>query len=133
TAEMPIVERFHLVGRAITAARDSSAGAGLDTLAALTAGLPTSMLTRVARQQSETVDFATSNLRGSPVPVFLAGGQIEAVYAMGPVLGVAFNLTVMSYLGSLDVGLWVDTAAVAEPELLARCFTRAFNELHRAS
>ena len=130
--EMTITERFHIVEQQIAAAREASGGAGLDVLAALTSGLPTSLLTRLARQQAETVDFATSNLRGSPVPMFLAGAQIEAVYALGPLLGVAFNLTLMSYLGSLDMGLHVDTAAVAEPELLARCFRLAFSELHKA-
>lgn len=132
TGDMPITERFHLVEQAIAEIKQSSVGAGLEALAALTAGLPTSVLTRIARQQSQTIDFATSNLRGSPAAVYLAGARIEAVYAMGPLLGVAFNLTLMSYLGSLDMGLWVDTAAVADPALLARCFTRAFNELHRA-
>jgi hypothetical protein len=130
---MAIAERFHVVEQQIAAAREASGGAGLDALAALTSGLPTSLLTRMARQQAETVDFATSNLRGSPVPMFLAGAQIEAVYALGPLLGVAFNLTLMSYLGSLDMGLHVDTAAVAEPELLARCFRLAFSELHKAA
>jgi diacylglycerol O-acyltransferase len=133
TGEMPITERFHVVEEQIAAAREASGGAGLDALAALTAGLPTSLLTRLARQQAETIDFATSNLRGSPIPMFLAGAQIEAIYALGPLLGVAFNLTLMSYLGSLDMGLHVDTAAVAEPELLARCFTLAFGELHKAA
>jgi diacylglycerol O-acyltransferase len=133
TGEMAITERFHAVEQQIADAREASGGAGLDALAALTSGLPTSLLTRLARQQAETIDFATSNLRGSPIPMFLAGAQIEAIYALGPLLGVAFNLTLMSYLGSLDMGLYVDTAAVAEPELLARCFKLAFGELHKAA
>ncbi len=132
TGEMTIAERFGLVNAAIGSAREATGGAGLDALAALTAGLPTSLLTRIARQQSQTVDFATSNLRGSPIPMFLAGAQVEAVHALGPLLGTAFNLTLMSYLGSLDMGLHIDTAAVAEPEVLARCLTRAFRELERA-
>lgn len=133
TAEMPIAERFDLVAQAIAAARDTASGAGLDALAALTAGMPTALLTRIARQQAETVDFATSNLRGSPLPMFLAGAQLEAVYPLGPLLGVAFNLTLVSYLGSLDMGLHIDTAAIAYPALLARCFNDAFKELGRAT
>lgn len=129
TAEMTIGERFRLVDEAVGEARDATAGAGLDALAALTAGLPSSLLTRVARQQSETIDFATSNLRGSPIPMYLSGARIEAVYPLGPLLGVAFNLTLLSYVGSLDMGLHIDTAAIAEPELLVRCFDRAFAEL----
>lgn len=133
TADMPILERFGLVGKSIGAGRAASGGAGLDALAALTAGLPTSLLTRIARQQSETVDFATSNLHGSPIPMFLSGAKIEAVYPLGPLLGVAFNLTLVSYLGSLDMGLHVDAAAVAEPELLARLFSESFAELARVA
>jgi len=133
TATMPITDRFALVSEATGAARDASANAGLDALAALTAALPTSLITRLARQQSQTVDFATSNLRGSPIDMYLAGARIEGVYPLGPLLGVAFNLTLMSYVGTLDMGLHVDTAAVAEPDLLARLFDDAFKQLHRAA
>jgi hypothetical protein len=45
---------------------------------------------------------------------------------------VAFNLTLMSYLGSLDMALNIDTAAVTEPELLRRCLDHSFNALARA-
>jgi diacylglycerol O-acyltransferase len=133
TTEMPIVERFALVQEAVGEARESSASGGLDALAALTAALPTSVITRVARQQGQTVDFATSNLRGSPIPMYLAGAQLLEIYPIGPLLGVAFNLTLMSYLGSLDMALNIDTAAVAEPELLTRCFNDAFGQLISAA
>ena len=46
------------------------------TLAAVAAALPTSLVTRLARQQAQTVDFATSNVRGSPVPVYIGGAQL---------------------------------------------------------
>ena len=35
--------------------------------------LPTSVLVRVARQQAETVDFTTSNLRAAPFDLYIAG------------------------------------------------------------
>ena len=132
TEAMPIGDRFRLVETAIGEARSMSPTAGLDALAALTVALPTSLLTRIARQQTQTVDFATSNLRGSPIPMFLAGAQILAVYPIGPLLGVAFNATLMSYLGDLDIGVTIDTAAISEPELLGQCLTEAFRELARA-
>ncbi len=129
TTPMPISERFVLVGEAVDDARASSARGGLDALATLTAALPTSMLTRMARQQSETVDFATSNVRGSPRPMYIAGSKMEAIYPLGPLGGVAFNLTLMSYLGSLDMGIHIDPAAVADPAMLAECLDDAFREL----
>ena len=86
--------------------------AGLDTLATVAAALPTSVITRLARQQGQTIDFATSNVKGSPVPMYVAGAQLIEIYPIGPLGGVAFNLTLMSYLGSLDMALNIDTAAV---------------------
>jgi WS/DGAT/MGAT family acyltransferase len=133
TGEMPIAERFLAIDEATKLARESSKSAGLDTLAAITTTLPTSLITRLARQQAHTVDFATSNVKGSPVPVFVAGAQVLEVYPIGPLGGVAFNLTLMSYLGSLDMALNIDTAAVESPELLASCLDRAFKRLARVA
>ena len=41
--------------------------AAADSLADLIVGLPTSMLVAATRTQTRTIDFATSNLRGSPI------------------------------------------------------------------
>lgn len=132
TGEMPIAERFLAINEATKAAREATKDAGLDTLAAVTTALPTSLITRLARQQANTVDFATSNVRGSPVPVYVSGAQLLEIYPIGPLGGVAFNLTLMSYLGSLDMALNIDTAAVESPELLAQCIDRSFKQLIRA-
>ncbi|MEJ7585128.1 MAG: wax ester/triacylglycerol synthase domain-containing protein [Acidimicrobiales bacterium] len=91
--------------------------------------LPTSVLVRMARSQVETVDFATSNVRGAPWELFIAGARIDANYPLGPVAGTAFNLTTMSSNGSLDMGLHVDSAAVEDPELLRQCLEESFAEL----
>jgi WS/DGAT/MGAT family acyltransferase len=129
TGEMDLAERFRLVHEATTGAREASATAGLETLAAVAATLPTSLVTRLARTQAQTVDFATSNVRGAPFPCYIAGAQILANYAIGPLAGVAFNLTLVSYLGSLDMGMNVDAAAVDDPPLLRACMEDAFAEL----
>ena len=91
--------------------------------------LPTSLLVRVAKAQVETVDFTTSNVRGAPWPLYIAGALIEGNYPLGPVAGTAFNLTTLSYNGSLDMGLHVDRAAIADPELLRTCIEESFEEL----
>ena len=133
TGKMPVDERFAAIAAAIGTARGTSRTASMDTLASMTAAMPTSLLTRLARQQGETVDFATSNVRGAPVRLFLAGAEVETTFALGPLGGVAFNLTVLSYAGSLDLGLNIDATAVSEPELLARCIRGAFGELVASS
>jgi hypothetical protein len=129
TGEMPIAERFLLIHEAANTARESSATAGLETVAAVAATLPTSFVTRIARVQAQTVDFATSNVRAADFPCFIAGAQIVANYPVGPLAGVAFNLTLLSYCGSLDMGLNIDTAAVDDPALLKACIEDAFVEL----
>jgi len=132
TGEMPIADRFRAIDAATHAARDSTAGASLETLAAVAASLPTTLVTRLARQQAQTVDFATSNVRGSRVPVFVAGAQLLENYPVGPLAGVAYNLTLLSYDNSLDMGVNIDTAAVTDPELLRRCLDDSFQALLNA-
>ncbi len=132
TGDMPIADRFALVQQATSAAREASAGGSLEALAALAATLPTSVVTRLARQQAQTVDFATSNVRGAPIPLYLAGAQVLENYPVGPLGGVAFNLTLLSYDHSLDMGINTDAAAVTEPELLRQCTEQAFEALIRA-
>jgi hypothetical protein len=91
--------------------------------------LPTSVLVRFARQQTETVDFATSNVRGAPFDLYVAGAKIVANYPMGPTGGTAFNLTVLSSGGSLDMGVNIDAAAVEDPDLLRDSLESSYAEL----
>jgi diacylglycerol O-acyltransferase len=129
TGDMPIDERFRAIHAATDEAIESSRSASLDSLAALASTLPTSMVTRLARQQAQTIDFATSNVKGSPVPVFLAGARVLRNHAIGPLSGVAFNLTLLSYEGRLDMGLNCDRAAITEPALLRRLIEEAADDL----
>lgn len=130
--DMPIAERFAAIAAAADAARAATTTGSLEALAGVASTLPTSLVTRLARQQAQTVDFATSNVRAAPFPLFLAGAQVLENYPVGPLVGVAFNLTLLSYDGSLDVGLNIDAAAVAEPERLRHHIDAAFRSLPTA-
>ncbi|HAP74457.1 MAG TPA: hypothetical protein DCR14_00045 [Acidimicrobiaceae bacterium] len=129
TTEMSAAERFRAIQDATAAAKESTSTTSLETLAAVAATLPTSLITRLARQQAHTVDFATSNVRGAPMPLYLAGAKLLENYPVGPLGGVAFNLTLLSYNHSLDMGVNIDTAAVTDPDLLRTCLQRAFDDL----
>jgi diacylglycerol O-acyltransferase len=121
--------RFQGVRDRLAVAKKEQALGIVGGLAGVLNLLPTSVLVRVARQQTETVDFAISNVRGAPFEVFIAGARVEANHPMGPTGGTAFNLTLLSYNGSLDMGLNVDTAAVEDPEMLRSCMADSFQEL----
>ncbi len=50
--------------------------------------------------------LVVSNMPGPPIPLYLAGARVAAVYPFGPLLpGSGLNITVLSNMGSLDVGL----------------------------
>lgn len=127
TSAMTIEERFAIVLERTSQAK--SATTGLEALAAIVAAIPTPVLARFARQQSHSVDFATSNVRAAPMKVYIAGAEVLANYPIGPLVGVAFNATLLSYNGSLDIGLNCDSAAVTDTALLRDCLQASFAAL----
>lgn len=114
-------ERFKAVAGRIGSARDETSLGIADELAGLITALPAPLLVRFARQQVQTVDFATSNVRGAPFDLYIAGARILANHPFGPTAGTAFNATVLSYKGSMDVGISCDPVAVSDPGLLRQC------------
>ncbi len=132
TGDMPVADRFRAIQALAGEARGDGTMASLDALSAVVAALPTSLVTRIVRQQSQTLDFATSNVRGSPVDVYICGAKLLQNYAIGPLLGTAFNLTLLSYAGSLDMGVNIDAGAVAEPARLAAHLDQSFKDLRKA-
>ncbi|MCU1356591.1 MAG: putative diacylglycerol acyltransferase [Acidimicrobiales bacterium] len=91
--------------------------------------LPRPAVVRLARQQVETVDFATSNVRAAPFDLYIGGALMTGNFPLGPIAGTAWNLTTMSYRGLLDLGLHVDAAAVDDPAALRDDIIDAFAEL----
>jgi len=110
-----------------------SGGGALGALAGLANLMPTSVLTQVARSQAAKLDFATSNLRGAPIPTYISGALVDRMVLMGPVAGTAMNITTMSYAGSLEIGLFVDPAAVEDPADLRACIAAGYEMLFEAA
>ncbi|MEM9466383.1 MAG: wax ester/triacylglycerol synthase domain-containing protein [Actinomycetota bacterium] len=108
-------ERFAALHDAM-APDDDTDDPGLDAVSSLAGLIPTPVLTRLGRDQGRRIDIVTSNLRGAPIPIFIGGARVDAAYPIGPVAGAACNATVMSYDGSLDIGIMVDPAAIDDPD-----------------
>jgi diacylglycerol O-acyltransferase len=129
-APMDVRERFAAVRDAMGARRSDISGAGpMGAVAGIANLLPTSLTTRVARSQAGAVDFATSNVRAAPFELYMSGAKVLEPYPIGPVAGTAWNITLMSYNGTLYIGVHVDPVAVTEPDLLRRCLEDGFEEL----
>ena len=129
TGPLDARERFALVRERLAVTKQERAVDLTDTMAALFGTLPVPLVAGVALQQVETVDFATSNLRGAPVDLYVAGAKVVANYPMGPTGGTAFNASLLSYGNRLDLGLNIDAVAVDDPGLLRECVVRSFDEL----
>lgn len=122
-------ERFAAVQAAIAVTKGERAVGLASSMAGLLSPLPSQLLTRFARQQVGTVDFTTSNVRGAPFELYLAGAKILGNHPIGPMAGTAFNLTTLSLAGNLDMGCVIDTVAIDDPALLRACLVESFDEL----
>ena len=128
---MDPAERFRLIRDSMKERRSgvSSGGGSFVGLAGVANLLPTSLVTSVARSQAAGMDFATSNVRGAKSQLYISGAAVTGNYPFGPLAGTAFNLTTMSYHGSLDMGLFVDPVAVEDPTNLRDHLNAAYDEL----
>jgi WS/DGAT/MGAT family acyltransferase len=78
-------------------------------------------------------NLTISNVPGPGIPVFLGGTRLVRAYPMGPVVeGAGLNITVMSYLDSIDIGFMVCDDAMPDVWDLADEVTPAFEELRAA-
>lgn len=131
-APLSPVEMFEEVKAAMAAKREAAGATSADAME-LAAGfatmLPDSMIAKAGRARASKHDWATSNLRGAPIPIFVAGGQITHMYPVGPLGGTAFNLTAMSYNGTLHFGVFIDPTAVEDPEALRQQLVTAYADL----
>ena len=105
---------FAEVRARLAGAKGEAAIGAAEGLAALFTGLPTALLVAMTRAQTRTTDFAAANLRGSPVPLYIAGERVISSYPFGPRTGTALNATVMSYCDELHLGMNIDPAAIID-------------------
>lgn len=118
-------ERIRAVGPRILAARAEPAVTLTNAIAAGLNMLPPSVVGGILKH----VDFLASNVPGPPIPVFLAGARMTGYHAFGPTIGASVNLTLISYCGTCNIGVNVDTAAVPDPEALVAAFEEGFDEV----
>ena len=80
------------------------------------------------------VNLVVSNMMGPPVPLYFGGARVEAVYPMGPVgEGVGLNITLLSNMGRLDVGVLACRELVPDAWEITDGFSRALALLSAAA
>lgn len=129
TGDVDERDRFVAIHQLLRTTRDERAVGSVDAVARAANLVPAALLRTVGLRLAGSVDFVTSNLRAAPFDVYLAGALMESNHPIGPLAGTAFNLTTMSYRGTLWLGLVTDPAAIEDPELLVTCLKRAYRTL----
>jgi WS/DGAT/MGAT family acyltransferase len=99
--------------------------------------LPPALFSRASRLAFEVtghvrpaLNLVVSNVPGPPIPLYCAGATMLAHYPVSVVTdGVGLNITVMSYLDRLDVGIVTDRDAVDDAWTLLESMSNALQEL----
>jgi WS/DGAT/MGAT family acyltransferase len=93
--------------------------------------LPTSVTTRLFGGMLKGIDFLTSNVPGAPIPIYVAGAKLEANFAFGPLSGAALNVTLLSYIDELHLGVNSDRAAIPDADVLIECLQEGLDEVEK--
>ena len=88
---------------------------------------------RLADRHRPPINLVVSNVPGPRTPLFVAGARLDGIYSVGPILeGIGLNVTVWSYLDSMNVGLVACREAVPDLWELADGMRDALDELLKA-
>jgi diacylglycerol O-acyltransferase len=123
------IERMVAIRGLVTEQRGEPALSLTEPLAGLLNRLPTSVTTGVFGGMLKGVDFVTSNVPGAPIPLYAAGAEIIHQFPFGPLSGAAANITLLSWLDQVCVGINVDPAAVTDTATFASCLADGFDEV----
>ncbi|PXY33028.1 diacylglycerol O-acyltransferase [Prauserella coralliicola] len=85
---------------------------------------------RLAEKHPVVHNLVISNVPGPPVPIYLLGARVTALYPLGPVFhGAGLNITVLSQAGKVDIGLLAARELVPDLWHLADAMPDALEEL----
>jgi diacylglycerol O-acyltransferase len=127
------IERMRTVKDLVRTVREEPALAATEPIAGILNRLPVGITTQIFGSMLKGIDFVTSNVPGAPIPVYIAGAKLEAQYPFGPLAGAAMNLTLLSYLDELQIGVNMDRAAIPDPETFGACMRDGFDEISKVA
>jgi WS/DGAT/MGAT family acyltransferase len=100
-----------------------------DQLATILNRLPRRVSTALFGSMLKGADFITSNVPGSPFPLYLCGAEVQHMYAFGPLSGAAANVVLVSYCGTCCVGVNSDPRAIPDTDDFADDLRAGFDEI----
>ena len=123
------IEHMQTLDRLARRQRDEPGHRLVEPAAAVLRRLPTAVTTSLFAAALQGIDFLTSNVPGVPFPVYLEGAEIRSLVPFGPLSGAAVNVTLLSYVDHVDIGVNLDPVAVGDPDRLRSALESSFAEL----
>lgn len=123
------VHRIELAGAIVRSWRSEPAVGLTPALAWVLGLLPAAFVQRTFAGMLRSMDVDAVDVPGLQEPAYLAGAEVERLWAFAPPTGAALSITLVSHLQTACVGIACDVAAVQDPELLALCVEHAFDEV----
>ena len=133
------VERLQAIHRVTSAAKEMHNILGADMLADWSEYTPPRPYSWFMRQYSRfglaerhrpPINLVVSNVPGPRDALYVAGGKMEGIYSVGPILeGIGLNVTVWSYCDQLNVGVIACREHIADPHEITDGMADALAEL----
>jgi diacylglycerol O-acyltransferase / wax synthase len=137
------VERLHAIREVTKGAKEEHKAIGADLLMGLTEfaaprlwALGADMYSRMRLAERHPVihNLVVSNVPGPPFPLYFAGARLVAMSPMGPVFhGAGLNITVLSYMDSVDFGFMACRESVPGLWDVASAVSESVEELKKAA
>jgi diacylglycerol O-acyltransferase len=124
------LKRLKEVSRRMTALKDSSEAAvalGILNIMGLSRAELQSLILNVFAAKATTV---LTNVPGPPMPLFLAGSEIDDMMFWVPQSGrLGMGISILSYAGKVYLGVMTDAGLVPDPDLIIENFYDEFDLL----
>ena len=137
------LERLNTIFANTKSAKEIQQASSARSLIGITEAMPPAFIGLAARAASSwglglgigatPINAVVSNVPGPAIPLYVAGGLMESMIPLGPLLlGVGLNITVFSYLGSMDFGLQTCPELIPEIDELAAAIPAELTALEQA-
>ena len=123
------MERLHYAHAVLASAKERHNALPAKALRDVTEFIPPALHTRAARVVAELSAVPTirplfnliiSNVPGPPMDIYSGGARLEALFPLSIIAdGTGLNVTIMSYRGSVDIGITADREQTPDVQSIA--------------
>ena len=123
------VERVREIGERSRRLQAEPAIALSQPLAGVLNRLPRRVATALFGAMLKGADFVTSNVPGSPFPLYMCGSEVDTIYALAPLSGAAANVTLLSHCGTCNIGINTDARAIPDTATFTDAVREGLDEI----